>query len=89
MRTSHLEDENKRRRCEQCGKGFVDETKLRSHKMNVHLKLRPYKCRFGCDLSYNDKSNRTGNEKRKHWDLYFANLEQPTTGQCLYDIYSQ
>ena len=38
--------------------------------MNVHLKLRPYKCRFGCDFGYNDFSNRNAHEKKKHGGRY-------------------
>ena len=38
--------------------------------MSVHLKLRPYKCRYGCDDSYNDYHNRNSHEKKKHGKLF-------------------
>lgn len=30
--------------------GFGGKAQLSKHIMNVHLKLRPYKCRFGCEF---------------------------------------
>ena len=56
---SHTEDDQKRVQCQDCGKGFARKDYLDKHIMNVHLKLRPHKCRYeGCDMSYNDYSNR-------------------------------
>ena len=66
IETSHKSDIEKRFKCDQCSKGFVSKTQLNSHIMNVHLKLRPYKCRHGCDQDYNDLSNLTQHEKRAH-----------------------
>jgi hypothetical protein len=37
--------------------------------MNVYLKLRPFKCRHGCDQAYNDRSNIIQHEKRAHGAL--------------------
>jgi len=34
--------------------------------MNKHIRSRPYPCRFGCDISYNDRSTRSAHEKKKH-----------------------
>jgi len=68
--TVHVDDDLKKFRCEHCGKGFNENQKLSDHKMNVHLKLRPYKCRYGCSMAYNDRSNRNQHEKRKHGQLF-------------------
>ena len=61
----HTPEENKKHKCEYCGKGFVDSDKLKNH-MNIHLNTRPYKCREGCDDAFNDLSNRNQHEKRLH-----------------------
>ena len=66
----HTPDELKRYQCPDCGKGFADSGNLHKHQMNVHLKLRPYRCRYGCDDSYNDISNRNQHEKKKHGQLF-------------------
>ena len=66
IETVHKDDNDKRYKCEQCNKGFFDRNRLDAHIMNVHLKLRPWKCRKGCDQSYNDRSNMIQHEKRSH-----------------------
>ena len=43
----HTEDSDQKFRCDQCGKSFSDSYRLKSHMMSVHLKTRPYKCRYG------------------------------------------
>jgi len=68
--TVHMDDVLKKFRCQECGKGFNENQKLNDHKMNVHLKLRPYKCRHGCEMAYNDRSNRNQHEKRKHGSVF-------------------
>ena len=42
----HTADHNKPFKCDHdhCGKGFVDNRKLRDH-MNIHLNMKPYVCR--------------------------------------------
>ena len=44
--------------------------------MNVHLKLRPYKCRYGCEFAYNDRSNRNAHEKKTHGNLFMTGEEE-------------
>ena len=66
----HTPDELKKHQCQDCGKGFHQKTGLEIHIMNVHLKLRPYKCRYGCDISYNDASNRRAHEKKTHGKIF-------------------
>ena len=70
IRSVHTAEEDKRFVCNLCGKGFYEQRKLENHKMNVHLKLRPHRCRYGCDIGYNDTSNRNAHEKKKHGGLF-------------------
>ena len=70
MKTAHEKDEDKRFQCQDCGKGFQDRSDLKGHQMNVHLKLRPYACRYGCDISYNDNSNRNSHERKTHGKIF-------------------
>ena len=66
----HKSDEEKKFQCNLCGKGFSDPRSLKKHNMNVHLKLRPYECRYGCEFRYNDVSNRNQHERKKHGKVY-------------------
>ena len=61
----HTPDIDKKWRCEHCGKGFLVERRMTIH-MNGHLKLKPYKCRNGCDLGFTDTAHRGRHEKRLH-----------------------
>ena len=70
MRTMHIPDSQKKVVCSECGKGFVDKNHLDKHMMSVHLKLRPYRCRYGCDIGYNDSSNRNCHERKKHGGIF-------------------
>merc|ERR1712062_908760 len=63
-------------KCEACGKGFNDKCRLGKHMMNVHLKLRPYKCRYGCEFGYNDVSNRNSHERNKHGKIFTTRREE-------------
>ena len=73
MRRKHTKDEEKMFQCPDCGKGFTKLYALDKHKMNVHLKLRPYKCRYGCTFAYNDISNRNAHERKTHGGLFQPN----------------
>ena len=71
--TLHKDDSEKKFRCDSCGKGFPGNAQLQSHKMSVHIKSRPYQCRYGgCENipGYNDTSNRNSHEKKKHGKLF-------------------
>ena len=68
--TTHTPDELKKFQCQDCGKGFIEKKALEEHRMSLHLKLRPYNCRYGCDIAYNDMSNRNQHEKKKHGKLF-------------------
>ena len=69
----HTADEEKSFQCQECGKGFHKLDALKKHQMSVHLKLRPYKCRYGCTFAYNDQGNRNAHEKKTHGQLYKPN----------------
>ena len=66
IKTVHVKESEKDFQCKECGKGFMAQASLKDHTMNVHLKLQPYQCRFGCEKRYNDKSNRIAHERRRH-----------------------
>ena len=72
----HTTDEEKMFRCQDCGKGFIFENKLEFHRINMHLKTKPYNCRYGCDISYNDDSNRNAHEKKTHGKLFTTVREE-------------
>ena len=68
----HTDDSDRKHQCDSCGKGFSDKQALKIHEMNVHIKARPYKCRYDCenDIGYNDLSNRNSHERKKHGGLF-------------------
>ena len=70
MDTVHSPEHLKKYQCQECGKGFREKAILNNHNMNVHLRTRPYNSRYGCEMSYNDVSNRNAHEKKKHGSLY-------------------
>ena len=63
----HTSDSEKKFKCEHCGKGFIEKKSMESH-TNMHLKLKPHKCRKGCELGFADPANRGQHEKRVHKD---------------------
>ena len=72
----HTPDDQKPHQCQDCGKGFLIKKRLEIHRMNMHLKLRPYNCRYGCDIAYNDTSNRNQHEKKTHGKLFTTEKEE-------------
>ena len=42
----HTRDCDKKVQCSECGKGFNDNSRLNAHMMNVHIKSRPFTCRY-------------------------------------------
>ena len=76
MDNVHTKDEDKKFQCQDCGKGFMDKIKLEYHRMNMHLKTKPYNCRYGCDISYNDMSNRNSHERKTHGKLFLIAKEE-------------
>ena len=76
MKTIHGKDEDKRTQCQDCGKGFQSQSHLKMHQMSVHLKLRPYSCRYGCEFRYNDSSNRNSHERKIHGKIFTTKMEE-------------
>ena len=76
--TKHTDNSKLHAKCEHCGKGFMDRSALRVHEMNVHIKARPFKCRYKCenDFGYNDLSNRNSHERKKHGGIFIYEFEQ-------------
>ena len=70
MKTMHGDANDLKYQCNKCGKRFIRPEILKKHDMSVHLKLRPYECRYGCDMRYNEVSNRNQHEKKTHGKLF-------------------
>merc|ERR1712226_1038948 len=70
METVHLDDSKKPFQCNDCEKGFMARYKLDKHRMNIHIKTQPYRCRYGCENKYNADSNRSAHERRRHGKVY-------------------
>ena len=45
MQSAHTPDDQKKYRCDTCGKGFIENQRLSDH-INVHTGEKPYKCKF-------------------------------------------
>ena len=75
MLTQHTDEKLKPYQCEKCDKGFSENKQLRNHEFSVHIKSRPFKCRYECGMDYNDPSNMYQHEKKKHGGLFSKALE--------------
>jgi len=76
IKTMHTEDRDKKHPCDECGKGFYEITALKSHQMSVHIKARPFPCRFGCGASSNIAGNRNKHEINKHGRKFAPDKER-------------
>ena len=76
MKLRHPKEEDKNFKCPECDKRFVTTHCMEKHRMSVHLKLRPYNCRYGCEFAYNDSSNRNAHEKKTHGKLFITATEE-------------
>ena len=81
MRNQHVSDDKARYKCEYCQKGFMDKPLMEKHIMNVHIRAQPYKCRYGCENAYNDKSNRAAHERRRHGSCFPSPHGTPAKNQ--------
>lgn len=52
--------------CDLCGQEFRLKTTMYRHKISVHIKNRPFVCRYGCGADYNDECNLRTHEKKTH-----------------------
>ena len=69
IKTAHVDDSLKAYQCTICEKGFVMKRKFDTHMNAVHYNIKPYKCRYGCDIAYGELGNRNSHEKKKHGGL--------------------
>ena len=76
MKLRHPKEEDKKFICPECDKRFVTNHLMEKHRMSVHLKLRPYNCRYGCEFAYNDSSNRNAHERKTHGKLFITAAEE-------------
>ena len=83
IRKWHTDEQDKKFKCHDCGKGFGWQSTLEKHRMSVHLKLQPFRCRYGCAIGFNDKSNRRAHERKTH-GLQCPFCDQKTTDLVLH-----
>ena len=76
MNIVHTKEEDKRFQCQDCGKGFSIKRKLEYHRISIHLKTKPFNCRYGCEISYSDPGNRNAHEKKTHGKLFITVKEE-------------
>jgi hypothetical protein len=71
----HSSDLDKKWKCEHCGKGFLGQRHMEIH-ANIHLKLKPFKCRKGCERVFSQPAHRGRHEKRVHKDETIAIVDK-------------
>ena len=70
IRAQHTSNDDKRHKCDVCGKGFNDMGPFKDHK-NIHTGEKPYKCKY-CSACFASRGNHRQHEKthlgqgRKH-----------------------
>jgi len=70
IRAQHTSNNDKRHKCDVCGKGFNDMGPFKDHK-NIHTGEKPYKCKY-CSACFASRGNHRQHEKthigqgRKH-----------------------
>ena len=66
MHQKHTPISDRKHKCEICGKGFIDKTRLSDH-INVHTGEKPHKCKF-CNKGFASNGTKAGHE-RSHMGL--------------------
>ena len=64
--TRHVDEKDHPYQCEDCERRFPTKYRLSCHQMMAHIKSRPYKCRYGCGVAYNDSGSLSSHESKKH-----------------------
>ena len=67
----HLPENERRFKCEQCGKGFCDRSHLKQHVKSVHSDERPHVCQYMCGYSCKCAGN-----LRKHERICKNNVDK-------------
>ena len=60
VQVKHTANQDRKYKCEVCGKGFLDNQKLNDHK-NTHTGEKPYACKF-CGVAFANRSNCNAHE---------------------------
>ena len=89
MKNMHTKDSDKRYQCDQCGKESLDMDKIRGHHISVHLKARPYECRFGCGAASSDKGNLRKHQELKHGEEEITEESEEDEAVDSEDIYGE
>ena len=79
MLTMHGTEEDKKFRCEECGKGFILRDKLVAHKV-VHSEEKPFLCRFSCGYASKTAGNRRKHEEGVHQMFVREKKKKPENG---------
>ena len=61
MRQKHVPVKERKFKCEYCGKGFVDNTRLKDH-VNIHTGEKPHKCKT-CNATFANRANKAAHER--------------------------
>jgi uncharacterized Zn-finger protein len=61
IESAHTPDDQKKYRCDVCGKGFACNQNLSEH-MNIHTGEKPFKCRY-CSASFASRGTHGGHER--------------------------
>ena len=73
MKRAHLTEQDRKFRCEQCGKGFIEKFRMGVHIESVHMGVK-YKCRYSecetSDQTYCNSSNRSAHERKRHGRVF-------------------
>ena len=65
---NHEDPENRKYKCDICGKGFLSNQKLREHIL-THANIKAYKCEF-CSQAFSNFSGHRQHMMRKVQNMY-------------------
>ena len=82
MLTMHGTEEDKKFRCEECGKGFILRDKLVAHRV-IHSKEKPFPCRFNCGYASKTAGNRRKHEEGVH-QMISRERKKPIQNQAVH-----